>query len=176
MLINDITITGSEVQQLSNNAAHLGEMSEEPAFRAMETRVHDVYEVYTELEQESKDKMDLLHHWVQQLDDYEHKADDLNAWIDGRMSTLESIGGMSAKFDVEMELQKLKVRNTKKSEVMRINCMLHTSVHWWVTDNYLGSGWQLPRFGLATTPVRVGMKLYNKSTEIFYLSIILCTL
>ena len=47
---------------------------------------------------------------VKQLDEYEKKADDWNAWLDGRMGTLESIGGVSAKFDVEMEMQKLQVR------------------------------------------------------------------
>ena len=46
---------------------------------------------------------------MQQLDEYEKKVDDLNTWIDGRMGTLDSIGGVSAKWEIEMELQKLKV-------------------------------------------------------------------
>ena len=75
----------------------------------METRVRDVYNVYVELERESHDKLDSLRNWQRELDEYERRVDDLNAWIDGRMATLESIGGVSNKFDVEMEQQKLKV-------------------------------------------------------------------
>ena len=47
---------------------------------------------------------------MQQLDEYEKKVDDLNTWIDGRMGTLDSIGGVSAKWEIEMELQKFKVK------------------------------------------------------------------
>ena len=84
-------------------------MSDEPAFRAMETRVHDVHEVYSSLLRESNDKLDMLRDWVRQLDEYEKKVDDLNTWIDGRLNTLESIGGVSAKFELEMESTKLQV-------------------------------------------------------------------
>lgn len=97
------------MQELVNNAASLGQMSEEPSFRAMETRVHDVHEVYTSVLRDANDKLDTLKNWVKQLDEYEKKVDDLNSWIDGRLSTLESIGGVSAKWELEMENTKLKV-------------------------------------------------------------------
>lgn len=84
-------------------------MSEEPSFRAMETRVHDVHEVYTSVLRDANEKLDSLKNWVKRLDEYEKKVDDLNSWIDGRLSTLESIGGVSARFDLEMEANKLDV-------------------------------------------------------------------
>ena len=62
-MINDIKKTAKDIQQLSSNASHLGNMSEEPAFRAMETRVHDIYESYTELMQDATDQMDTLQQW-----------------------------------------------------------------------------------------------------------------
>jgi len=75
----------------------------------MEQRVRDIHEVYQSLLSDAKDKMDIFKQWVQQLDEYEKKVDDLNTWIDGRMSTLESIGGVSAKWELEMEVKKLEV-------------------------------------------------------------------
>lgn len=84
-------------------------MSEEPSFRAMETRVHDVHEVYSSVRRDAEEKCDKLKNWVKQLDVYERKVDDLNTWIDGRLSTLESIGGVSMKSDLEMEVKKLEV-------------------------------------------------------------------
>jgi len=105
----DITKKAADVQQLVNNASSLRQMSEEPAFRAMEQRVRDIHEVYQSLLSDAKDKMDIFKQWVQQLDEYEKKVDDLNTWIDGRMSTLESIGGVSAKWELEMEVKKLEV-------------------------------------------------------------------
>ena len=51
----------------------------------------------------------MLNSWHQEIEDYQRKAESINNFIDSRLNTLESIGGMTAKFDVEMELQKLKV-------------------------------------------------------------------
>ena len=77
----------------------------------MEQRVHDIREVYNEVRDDAELKRDTLQAWRIELDDYEKKVDEINAWIDGRMGTLESIGGVTNKFDVEMELQKVKVWN-----------------------------------------------------------------
>ena len=41
----DVTRRATDVQQLVNNASSLCQMSEEPAFRAMEQRVRDIHEV-----------------------------------------------------------------------------------------------------------------------------------
>lgn len=108
-IVKSVNEKASDTQQLCSNASHLAKMSEEPAFVAMETRVRDIREVYFDIKQESSDKLNILQNWVQELDDYEKKVDELNVWIDSRLSMLDTIGGMSAKFDLEMELNKLKV-------------------------------------------------------------------
>ncbi|XP_057306952.1 utrophin-like isoform X3 [Hydractinia symbiolongicarpus] len=107
-IVKSVNEKANDTQQLCSNASHLAKMSEEPAFVAMETRVRDIREVYLDIKQESSDKLNTLQNWVQELDDYEKKVDELNVWIDSRLSMLDTIGGMSAKFDLEMELNKLK--------------------------------------------------------------------
>ena len=67
------------------------------------------FKVYQSLTSDANEKQDVLQQWAQQLDAYEKKVDALNTWIDGRMGTLDSIGGVSAKWEIEMELQKFKV-------------------------------------------------------------------
>ena len=98
------------MEELKKATGELTKLSDEPALRELETRVHEIYDTYLIVVRMCGEKMDTLKEWVQEIDDYERKVDDLNVWIDGRMSTLQSIGGVTAKFDIEMELQKLQVR------------------------------------------------------------------
>ena len=108
-MISELNAKAQDVQQLNNNTVQLGKMSEAESFRLLEARVHDVYNTYSGIKQQAKEKYDLLLKQHDQVNEYKEIARDLNAWIDSRRSTLEAIGGVSNKFDIEMELMKLKV-------------------------------------------------------------------
>jgi hypothetical protein len=83
-------------------------MSDEQLFVDLEARVDELHSRYQGILNEGSGKIDSLKSWNQEIEDYQRKAESINTFIDSRLNTLESIGGMTAKFDVEMELQKLK--------------------------------------------------------------------
>nr|XP_012563309.1 unnamed protein product [Hydra vulgaris] len=120
-MITELNDKAQDVQQLNNNTVQLGKMSEAESFRLLEARVHEVYNNYMSAKQETKDMYDLLIKQRDQVNEYKEVAKELNDWIDSRRSTLQSIGGVSNKFDIEMELMKLKgiksIVDAKESEL-----------------------------------------------------------
>ncbi|XP_065653209.1 utrophin-like isoform X2 [Hydra vulgaris] len=120
-MITELNDKAQDVQQLNNNTVQLGKMSEAESFRLLEARVHEVYNNYMSAKQETKGMYDLLIKQRDQVNEYKEVAKELNDWIDSRRSTLQAIGGVSNKFDIEMELMKLKgiksIVDAKESEL-----------------------------------------------------------
>ena len=108
-IIEDLNEHGPAVEKLKKNASSLVAKSESGPFKAMESRVTDIYTVWLELTKEARERLETLQQWLRLIDDYENNVDDLNAWIDNIEKSADLLGFQDKKNDLIAELEEIKV-------------------------------------------------------------------
>ena len=108
-IIEDLNDHGPAVEKLKKNASNLISKSQSEPFKAMESRINDIYSVWLELTKEARERLETLQQWLRLIDDYERNVDDLNAWIDDVEKSLDLFGYQEKKEDIVTELDEIKV-------------------------------------------------------------------
>ena len=108
-IIEDLNDHGPAVEKLKKDANSLVSKSESGPFKAMGSRVNDVYTVWLELTKEARERLETLQQWLRLIDGYESNVDDLNAWIDNVEKSVDLLGYQDRKEDLIVELEELKV-------------------------------------------------------------------
>ena len=109
-IIDELNEHGPAVENLKKNASSLVSKSESEPFKAMESRINDVYTVWLELTKETRERLETLQQWLRLIDDYERNVDDLNAWVDRIEKSVDLLGYQEKREDLLAELEELKVR------------------------------------------------------------------
>ena len=108
-IIEDLNDHGPPIEKLKRNAGSLVTKSESAPFKALESRINDIYAVWLELTKEARERLEALQQWLRLIDDYESSVDDLNAWLDNIEKSVDLLGYQDRKEDLVVELEEIKV-------------------------------------------------------------------